>query len=191
MDTLDLKLYKTYQLVDLIEIFNNGAFQYGQGMVYTKSTNTLVLISKHTKDKIYEDELRNGKIYYTGMGQIGDQTITFGNKRLVDAKQDNTDVHMFLVYKKNEFIYYGRVSLDEPYYFDNELDQSGHIRKVVKFPLTFLDAFAPIPKDKLKDYVTSGSIPTLNVVGACISNGETYLLSKRSAKQGYEGKWEF
>lgn len=191
MSTLDLKLYKTYQLVDLIKTFNNGAFRWGQGMVYVSSMNTLVLISNHTKKNLYEDEIKNGKIFYTGMGKTGDQTVTFGNKRLINAKRDNTTVFIFLTYKKNEFIFYGRVSLDEPYYFDDRPDQAGNIRKAIIFPLTFLDAFAPIPKEKLKDYVVSGSIPTLKVVGACITNGETYLLSKRSAKQGYEGKWEF
>lgn len=191
MEIKDLKLYKKYRLVDLIDIFESGAFQFGQGMVYVTATNNLVLISKYTKDRIYNDEIKNGKIYYTGMGQTGDQTITFGNKRLVEAKQNNTTVHMFLAYKDNEYIYYGRVSLDEPYYFDDEIKAPGIIRKVVKFPLTFIDAFAPIPDNQLKNYVSAGSVPVLKVVGACISNGQTYLLSKRSAKQGYEGKWEF
>ena len=191
MDMNDLKLYKKYRLTDLIDIFNNGAFQFGQGMVYVTATNNLVLISKYTKDRIYDDEIKNGKIYYTGMGQVGDQTITFGNKRLAEAKQNNTTVHMFLAYKDNEYIYYGRVSLDEPYYFVDKIEAPGNVRKVVKFPLTFIDAFAPIPDSQLKNYVVAGSIPVLKVVGACISNGQTYLLSKRSARQGYEGKWEF
>ena len=191
MEISDLELYKTYKLTDLIDAFDNGAFQYGQGMVYTKTNNTLVLISKHTKDKIYEDEIRDGKIFYTGMGQVGDQTIALGNKRLVNAKQDNTAVYIFLVYKQNEYKFYGRVSLDEPYYYDIGKDKNGLNRKVVKFPLTFVDAFAPMTEKELRNAVVSGSIPTLRVVGACISNGESYLLSCRSHQQGYEGKWEF
>ena len=191
MNISDLKLYKKYKLTDLIEIFNNGAFQYGQGMVYTKDKNTLVLISKHTKDKLYQDELKNGKIYYTGMGQNGDQVVALQNKRLVNAKTSNTTVYMFLVFKKNEYTYYGRVSLEDPYYYDIEPDLQGIDRHVLKFPLTFLDAFAPMSHEELTDNIISGTIPELRVVGACICKDGSYLLSQRSSQQGYEGKWEF
>lgn len=191
MKISDLILYKKYKLTDLIDVFDNGAFQFGQGMVYTKTNNTLVLISKHTKDKIYEDELRDGKIYYTGMGQHGDQVIALGNKRLINAKQDNTVVYMFLVYKQNEYTFYGRVSLDDAYYYDLEPDQKGSVRKVLKFPLTFVDAFAPMSEKEMRTTISSGNVPTVRVVGACISNGDSYLLACRSSQQGYEGKWEF
>lgn len=191
MNILDLKLYKKYKLDDLIDVFDNGAFRYGQGMVYSKNSNTLVLISKHTNDRIYADEIKDGKILYTGMGQTGDQTITLGNKRLVNAKTDNTVVYMFIVYKQNEYIFYGRVSLDDPYYYDIEPDQNGNNRRVLKFPLTFVDAFAPMSKKELQNTITSGFTPVINVVGACITNGDKYLVAQRSSQQGYQGKWEF
>lgn len=191
MKITDLKVYHAYTLNDIKEAFDNGAFQFGGGMIYTASNNTLVLTSKYTKDRMYQDEIRDGKIFYTGMGQVGDQILTFGNKRLVDAKRDNTEVHIFLVYKQNEYKYYGRVELRDPYYYDIEPDKAGNMRKVLKFPLTFLDAFAPMDEKQLVNTITGGNVPIVRVVGACISDGSKYLLSCRSEKQGYVGKWEF
>ena len=187
----DFVLYKEYKLDDLIDAFNNGAFRYGQGMVYTTSTNNLVLISKHTKDVLYEDKIIDDKLHYTGMGQTGDQTITMGNKRLVNAKRDNTNVYLFMCYKDNCYKYYGRVELNDPYYFDIEMDRNKSMRKVLKFPLTFVDAFVPMTDKELRVQISSGSTPALRVVGACISDGEKYLITQRSKKQGYSGKWEF
>lgn len=187
----DFVLYKEYKLDDLIDAFDNGAFRYGQGMVYTRATNNLVLISKHTKDVLYEDIIINDKLHYTGMGQVGDQTVTMGNKRLVNAKVDNTNVYLFLCYKDNRYKYYGKVELNDPYYFDLEQDRNGSVRKVIKFPLTFVDAFAPMTEKELSLQISSGSTPMLRVVGACIADGDKYLIAKRSDKQGYSGKWEF
>jgi len=191
MKASDFELYKSYKISDLEEAFDNKSFRYGGGMIYCSRINTLVLTSKYTKDRIYQDKIENGLIHYTGMGQTGDQQPTFGNKRLIDAKRDNTTVYMFLVYKDGEYKFYGRVSLDNPYYFDSEPDKDGNIRKVFKFPLTFVDAFAPMSEKETRNTLVAGQVPVVRVVGACISNGETYLLSKRSATQGDEGRWEF
>lgn len=188
----DLILYKEYKLSELAEAFENGSFIYGGGMIYTVKNNTLVLISKHTPDAIYQDEPKDGKYIYTGMGQVGDQTITLGNKRLVNAKRDNTNVYLFITYAPNKFEYYGKVELNDAYYFDLEKDVKGNNRKVLKFPLSFIDAkLMPMSQTALKKTVSAGLAPVLRVVGACISDGEKYLIAQRSKKQGYEGKWEF
>ena len=191
MKITDFVLYKEYKLDDLISAFENGAFRYGQGMVYTKSTNNLVLISKHTKDVLYEDKFIDGMLHYTGMGQTGDQMIKMGNKRLVNAKRDNTTVYLFLCYKENCFKYYGVVELNDPYYYDIAKDKNNNIRKVLKFPLTFIDAFAPMTEKELQNTIVSGSTPIVRVVGACISDGEKVLVTQRSERQGYSNKWEF
>ena len=188
----DLILYKEYKLSELAEAFENGSFIYGGGMIYTVKNNTLVLISKHTPDAIYQDEPKDGKYIYTGMGQVGDQTITLGNKRLVNAKRDNTNVYLFITYAPNKFEYYGKVELNDAYYFDLEKDVKGNNRKVLKFPLSFIDAkLMPMSQTALKKTVSAGLAPVLRVVGACISDGEKYLITQRSKKQSYEGKWEF
>ena len=192
MEIKDLILYKEYKLSEIADAFDNGSFIYGGGMVYTVKNNTLVLISKHTPDAIYQDEPKGDKYIYTGMGQIGDQTVTLGNKRLVNAKRDNTNVYLFITYAPNKFEYYGRVELNDAYYFDLEQDVKGNTRKVLKFPLTFVDAkLIPMGEKELNRTVSAGLVPMLRVVGACISDGEKYLIAKRSKKQGYEGKWEF
>ena len=126
MKITDLILYKEYKLSEIAEAFENGSFIYGGGMIYTVKNNTLVLISKHTPDAIYKDEPKNGKYIYTGMGQTGDQTITLGNKRLINAKRDNTGVYLFVTYAPNKFEYYGRVELNDPYYYDLEEDIKDH-----------------------------------------------------------------
>ena len=192
MKTSDLVLYKKYKISDLAEVFDNKAFYYGQGMVYVVKTNTLILISKYTKGRIYPDKIESGVIHYTGMGQTGDQQETFGNKRLINAKRDNTTVYIFLVYKEGEFKFYGRVSLDQPYYFDNEPDINGSMRKVYKFPLTFVDAkIFPLSEEQMRTTIGAGPIPIVNVVGAAITKDGKYLIAKRSAKQGLENKYEF
>lgn len=192
MNIEDFVLYKNYKIADLAEAFDSKAFYYGQGMVYVVKTNTLILTSKYTKGRIYQDKIEHNTIHYTGMGQTGNQVEAFGNKRLINAKRDNTTVYLFLVYKDGEFRYYGRVSLDQPYYFDNEPDVNGDMRKVYKFPLTFLDAkMVPLSEEQMRITVGTGSVPTINVVGAAILKDGKYLIAKRSAKQGLENKYEF
>ena len=191
MEIKDFKLYKKYKLTDLVDAFHNGSFYRGPGMVYDTKTNVLILTSKYTKGRIYQDEIKNGKIFYTGMGQEGDQKLAFGNKRLVDAKRDGTTVYMFLVFKDGEFTYYGRVELDGDYDFVPEPDKNGNPRHVFKFPLRFIDAFAPISPKELEKHVVAGQIPIIEVVGACFSEGSKVLLAQRGDGHSLAGKWEF
>ena len=187
----DFVLYRNYKIADLADAFESKAFYYGQGMVYVVKTNKLILISKYTKGRIYQDKIEHNIIHYTGMGQTGDQVEAFGNKRLINAKRDNTTVYLFLVYKDGEFKYYGRVSLDQPYYFDNE-ELNGVTRKVYKFPLTFLDAkILPLSENQMRATMVAGSVPMINVVGAAIIKDGKYLIAKRSARQGLANKYEF
>ena len=61
-----------YRRDDLIDAFK-GSFM--RGMNKCNRTNTLVLISKHTSNRIYGDKLfENNQIIYTGEGQKGNQT---------------------------------------------------------------------------------------------------------------------
>ena len=189
MKISELELYKKYNLDDLRRTFGNKSFM--QGMVYTASNNTLVLISKYTKGRIYQDKIENGIIHYTGMGQEGDQKLALANKRLANAKRDNTTVYLFLVFKEKEYTYYGKVSLDDPYYFEIEPDVKGNLRNVYKFPLTLLDAMAPLAPDVIASHVIAGNVPTINVVGAAIFDGEKVLCAQRGIGKSLEGKWEF
>lgn len=56
---------------ELVEIFKCGIMG---GMRRSKATNTLVIVTDHTK-KLYKDKWKDGVLYYTGMGKVGDQDL--------------------------------------------------------------------------------------------------------------------
>ena len=65
------------------------------GMRSSKRMKALVLISDHTK--VLYDELWDGDIfYYTGMGKSGDQSISYANKTLMNAKNMGYTVYLFV-----------------------------------------------------------------------------------------------
>lgn len=61
----------------LIEIFKCGV---SGGMRRSHKTNTLVIVSDHTKS-IYEDRWVDGIFHYTGMGLEGDQSLEHAQKK--------------------------------------------------------------------------------------------------------------
>jgi 5-methylcytosine-specific restriction protein A len=64
------------------------AFKAGNmgGMCCSKTTGTLVLISDNTKG-LYNDKWHDGILHYTGMGKVGDQTLSGNqNKTLAESK---------------------------------------------------------------------------------------------------------
>ncbi len=69
MNISDFKLGKKYNRNDLMTAFL-GAFQGGINIC--KRTNTVVITSLHTGNRIYDDKLFDGEVmYYTGEGQVG------------------------------------------------------------------------------------------------------------------------
>ena len=93
MNISDFEIGKVYKRDDLISAYG-GSFM--RGMNICKKTNTLVLISKHTKHRPYGDQLSNNseQIVYTGEGLKGDQTMTGANKALYYARENNIPVHL-------------------------------------------------------------------------------------------------
>jgi 5-methylcytosine-specific restriction protein A len=65
---------------DIIGIFKCGN---SGGMRRSIKTNTLVIISDHTKP-YYTDTWENNIFHYTGMGLTGDQQLTFGQNRTLN-----------------------------------------------------------------------------------------------------------
>jgi hypothetical protein len=61
------------------------------------TTNTLVLVSDRTG--LYEDRVEGDVFHYTGMGQVGDQTLTSQNKTLAESSSNGVSVHYFEVLK--------------------------------------------------------------------------------------------
>lgn len=105
------------------------------GMRFSKKTKTLVLVSDHVKST-YEDRWDSETLHYTGMGQVGDQSIDFmQNRTLANSPHNNIDIFLFEVFKKNAYQFYGRVQLSAEPYFSRQLDRNDNDRKVIIFPL--------------------------------------------------------
>jgi len=85
------------------------------GMRRSLETNTLVLVSDHTK--LYKDRWEGNVFHYTGMGKNGPQSLSFHqNKTLAESNTNGVDVYLFEVLKPQEYIYMGQVVLvGEPY----------------------------------------------------------------------------
>lgn len=171
-----------------------GAFQGGINIC--KRTNTIVITSKHTRNRIYDDKLFDGNVmYYTGEGQIGDQKMWKGNKAILEAKEKGRDIHLFVRFKPTEYTYFGIVELiNEPYYAD-EKDIEGTIRKVIKFPMVRCTSSRRLTEYEARHIVTGGITPmekpVLQVVGAAIINNNGELLCAQRGYGSLIGKWEF
>ena len=78
------------------------------GMRRSKTTNSLVIISDHTKG-LYEDKWFGDTLHYTGMGKKGDQDINASqNRTLNESNTNGVDVFLFEVFESNKYIYRSR-----------------------------------------------------------------------------------
>lgn len=128
------EIYSNNEIVSTFNCSNMG------GMRRSKATNSLVLIAKHV-NPLYDDQwTEDGILNYTGMGTKGDQSITFGqNKTLAMSKKTGVKVYLFESYKENEYYYCGEVELCGNIYTAHEIDITGKMREVLKFPLQKVD----------------------------------------------------
>lgn len=116
----------------LMNIFKCGNMG---GMRRSRTTNTLVIISDHTKS-LYKDKWIGDVLHYTGMGMKGDQSLDFAqNKTLAKSNENGVEVHLFEVFKKNEYLYRGKVKLIEKPYQEIQEGEDGIQRKVWIFPV--------------------------------------------------------
>lgn len=105
------------------------------GMRRSKKTNTLVIVSDHTKG-LYEDKWYGDVLHYTGMGKIGDQDINASqNKTLNESNHNGVAVFLFEVFEENNYIYRGQVQLVESPYQQKQIDDTGALRDVWIFPV--------------------------------------------------------
>jgi 5-methylcytosine-specific restriction protein A len=134
------------QIIDnqvLCQIFGCGP---QGGMRRSLKTNTLVLISNHV-ESIYDDRWLGGVFHYTGMGQKGNQSLTFNqNKTLAESRSNGVEIHLFEVNKEKEYTYQGRVSLASDPYTEIQPDIDKLDRNVFVFPLVLFDN-RPVPLD--------------------------------------------
>lgn len=116
----------------LTEIF--GCSPQG-GMRRSLKTNTLVLVSDHTRG-IYEDRWVNDVLHYTGMGLEGDQSIySAQNKTLAESNSNGVDIFLLEVFDAGNYLFQGQVQLSGAPYQEEQPDKNGNPRKVWIFPL--------------------------------------------------------
>lgn len=127
-------IYSNNEIASTFKCSNMG------GMRRSIATNSLVLIAKHV-NPLYDDQwTEEGILNYTGMGTVGDQSISFGqNKTLATSKQNDIKVYLFESYKENEYYFCGEVELCGSIFTARELDAEGNLRNVLKFPLRRID----------------------------------------------------
>ena len=119
------------------------------GMRRSKRTNSLVIVSDHTKS-IYEDRWEKDIFHYTGMGLNGDQSLSFAqNKTLNESQTNGVDVFLFEVFGPFRYFYQGRVMLAAKPYVEKQPDIKQNIRNVWIFPLKLMNhtASSIIPED--------------------------------------------
>lgn len=193
MNISEFKLGNVYTRNDLIGAFK-GAFQGGINIC--KRTNTIVITSIHTGNRIYDDKLFDGDVmYYTGEGQIGDQKMWKGNKAILEAKEKGFDIHLFVRFKKPQYTYYGKVELVGQPFFADEKDVEGNVRKVIKFPMIQKVSVRRLTPYEM-EHIHVGGIapvekPVIQVVGAAIINDSGELLCAQRGYGSLIGKWEF
>lgn len=129
--------YTNSEIGKLCKVGNMG------GMRRSHKTNSLVIISDHTK--MYEDRIEidlQGReiLHYTGMGKNGDQSLDFAqNKTLSNSNVNGVEVVLFERFSKNEgYIFRGPVQLVGIPYQEKQPGEDGLERKVWMFPLQFV-----------------------------------------------------
>ncbi|WP_338472815.1 HNH endonuclease [Niallia sp. XMNu-256] len=131
MLTIQIKLGKVFNNEDITKVF--GCAPQG-GMRRSHKTNTLVLVSDHTK-ALYEDRWEGPILLYTGMGREGDQTLTSQNLTLAQSNSNGVEVHLFEVFEPQKYVYMGIVELAGEPYQERQLDTLGQNRQVWVFSL--------------------------------------------------------
>ena len=105
------------------------------GMRRAHKTNSLILVSDHTKSA-YEDKWIGKTFHYTGMGLLGEQSLSFlQNKTLVESKESGINLYLFEVFEEGHYVYIGEVELTDIPYRSKQRDSEKNIRDVYIFPL--------------------------------------------------------
>lgn len=128
--------YTNDQIVNIFRVGNMG------GMRKSNTKNALVLISFHSGiDRLYGDYWKGDILFYTGMGQNGDQDINAAqNKTLAESESNGITVYLFEMFREQKYQYRGIVKLAGEPFTEEEPDADGKMRKVWKFPLKLVTA---------------------------------------------------
>jgi 5-methylcytosine-specific restriction enzyme A len=111
------------------------------GMRRSHRTNSLVIISDHTKF-IHQDRwISETLVHYTGMGLEGDQSIDYlQNKTLNESLTNGVRPYFFEVYDPRKYLFRGEVELAARPFEECQPDKNGKPRTVWMFPLRVVGA---------------------------------------------------
>lgn len=136
-DLISNKIYNNLEIASIFSCSTQG------GMRVSLKERTVTLINQeYSKVRPYKDSEINedGSFVYTGMGLIGDQKVDYNNQNGKVAYSDKNGfrLHYFIGIGKNQYKYMGEVVKNGDHYFEDEIDNNGMLRKVVKFPLKLI-----------------------------------------------------
>lgn len=140
----DLVIGQVVKNSDLLAIFKVGNMG---GMRRSHDTNSLILVSDHTKG-IYDDRWVDNICYYTGMGLKGNQKLASQNKTLYESNENGIGVYLFEVHIAGEYRYHGQVKLAGKPFQEDQLDIEDKLRKVWIFPISQVESNEPTPIPK-------------------------------------------
>lgn len=120
------------------------------GMRRAHRTNSLIIVSDHTRS-IYEDRWASGDvIHYTGMGLEGDQSLDYmQNKTLNESQNNGITPYLFEVYDPGKYLFRGQVELAGRPFEETQPDKNGKPRIVWIFPLRVVGSASgfKVPED--------------------------------------------
>ena len=135
-------VYTNDQLMNMFSVANVG------GMRKSNVNNCLLLISDYTKG-LYENKWIGNELHYTGMGQIGNQSLDFKqNRTLNESNENGIELYLFEVFISNQYIYKGKVKLTGKPYQETQMDSNKKLRKVWMFPLSIIEGDSSITSEQ-------------------------------------------
>ena len=119
------------------------------GMRRSNRTNTLVIVSNHVAS-IYDDRWVDDVLHYTGMGQVGSQSLEFNqNRTLNESPTNGVAVHLFEVFTEKTYTYIGEVELADTPFQEKQYDVENQERFVWIFPLRLKSGDQPAISDAI------------------------------------------
>lgn len=135
-------VYTNDQLMNMFSVANVG------GMRKSNVNNCLLLISDYTKG-LYENKWIGNELHYTGMGQIGNQSLDFKqNRTLNESNENGIELYLFEVFISNQYIYKGKVKLTGKPYQETQMDSNKKLRKIWMFPLSIIEGDSSITSEQ-------------------------------------------
>ncbi len=181
------------QLTDVFKVGNMG------GMRRSHTTNTLVIISDHTKG-LYDDKWYGEELHYTGMGKVGNQVLAGNqNKTLAESDNNGVDVHLFEVFEAAKYVYQGVVKLSGEPYKERQKDDNGNMREVWMFPLRVEDSsvvISDIAIETLKKVhkkkarlLSEDELKTKAMERSSTRTASRYVISNRTIRDEYVSEY--